>query len=125
MDHSEDDLNAMIANNAMLALDDYVKRGRRFETTPTDELKARWVATINTLSVAHNAADLVLEYEDLDAELTLRKVDKPIDEIQGALEALAELAVAATQDVEQRKRIDDQLRTDMALLRRDPDKPVN
>jgi len=57
----------------------YVNRGRAFETTDVETLKARWVAILGEMAELDNTN--AVERDDIEAELTLRGIEPPAEAV--------------------------------------------
>ena len=58
---------------------DYVNRGRAFEKSDAEVLKARWVEIVGEMAELNHAN--AIERDDIEAELTLRGVEPPAEAV--------------------------------------------
>lgn len=86
---------AMFANSKMEATKAYLDRGRQFEAEGTDDLKARWIVQLAAMADASPEHDRQI-FEDLEAELGLRGIDAPADEVPEIVKRLAARSKAQT-----------------------------
>jgi hypothetical protein len=70
----------MLEAAAMEETEDYIKRGRRFESVSTDSLKARWLVALREWLQRHDR-NYLLEMDDSGAELRLRDINPPYDQL--------------------------------------------
>ena len=79
-------VDAFLQHELMEEAAAYLRRGRRFATLPSDELRARWVAAFKELRTRGSEA-CKQEISDLEAELRMRGIDPPFDAVRDELEA--------------------------------------
>ncbi|HEV2159564.1 hypothetical protein [Bradyrhizobium sp.] len=94
-DKLTEEILAMFENTKMEATQSYLKRGRAFASTPTDEIKAQWIAQLTAMADATPALSRQL-YDDLEAELGLRGIEAPVKEVPAVLERLVARSKAQT-----------------------------
>src|SRR5688572_23195139 len=73
---------------------DYVRRGRLLETVSTEDLKASWVAALKAMAADITNGESFRYRDDAEAELTLRGVPAPFEEVPAEVEAISRAAAA-------------------------------
>ena len=96
---------AWIENKPLEQAQAYARRGRRYESLATDEVKERWVSATKRMIADVRDTSLQHEPNDLEAELTLRQEQPPFERVRAEMEAFTAAAVAA-----------------LEILKRDPEK---
>jgi hypothetical protein len=77
----EDVIRAMLASQQMDETQAYLTRGRIHEPMADDLLTSAWVIAFKAFAQSQKQSDLV-RVNDLDAEIRLRGIDRPVEEIQ-------------------------------------------
>jgi hypothetical protein len=81
-----DNLEALIASQAMERLEIYLRNGRRLRDVPLDTLRTLWLQEMRAWEKAwtddHRTKFDHREHEDIESEMALRKIDPPFDEIK-------------------------------------------
>jgi hypothetical protein len=114
-------LRALLENEDMERLEDYLKRGRPLEHVDIQELTRRWVAVVATWIAAMAAGAEVdgtqhTERRDIGSEFKLRGIEPPAGDAGIDMNALRAAALAAMGDPVKRKRIADSFIVDHARL---------
>jgi hypothetical protein len=91
----DQEIFAMFANTKMEATKAYLDRGRQFEAEATGDLKARWIEQLAAMADATPEHDRRL-YHDLEAELGLRGIEAPANEVPEIVNRLAARSKAQT-----------------------------
>ena len=107
---------AMLADEDLERMADYVRRGRPMSAVDTEELKASWVEHFHLHIAEAVENDTTTPMDDAECELKLRKVELPREEIKDAVLAYAEQVMMRTfsYSVAERKLINDRLAQDLA-----------
>jgi hypothetical protein len=69
----------------------YLERGRRLQGLTEDQLASKWVANFRSWRASRSDTDdpgNSAEMEDTAAELRLRKLERPYDQVQGEVKAM-------------------------------------
>jgi hypothetical protein len=93
------DVLAYFENQFFEDVTEYVSRGRALESAKTEDLKSAWIEEFRKLA---NAPDGVFDYtrfDDVQAELVLRKEEPPLAEVKDALDALKRRAERASANI--------------------------
>jgi hypothetical protein len=105
-DKAKDFARAFLDSSLMDDANDYLQRGRRFESVATPEMGTRWAAAFRAFVEASAAHQLVGEgardklaarardFDDANAEMRLRGIDPPIDDVDRELRTLQKLVMA-------------------------------
>jgi hypothetical protein len=107
--NDNDDAEAFLQHELMNETKDYLDRGRRFSEVLPDELAAQWVIAFKAWFAARDDAHR-REMDDLSAELRLRDLPIPKDQIRAETDAMAKEIEQAGPDLfsdEARQRISD------------------
>jgi len=83
-----DIVEAWLANQAMERLENYLRDGRRLRETPVDMLRARWIKEMRAWADNCRTKFDHREHEDIEAEMSLRKIEPPFDEIKDAMQTI-------------------------------------
>ncbi|MEA2949675.1 MAG: hypothetical protein QOI40_5005 [Alphaproteobacteria bacterium] len=111
MDDHKDMADSFLQSEAMEEMRDYLARGRRFSEVSSDELPVRWVGAFKAWFAARDPAHQK-EMDDFSAEMRLRDLPIPADQIVPEMAAMAEeIRQAAPNSLsdEGRQRISDYL----------------
>jgi hypothetical protein len=84
----DQEIFAMFENTRMEAKQSYLGRGRAFEGETTDSLKAKWIAQMEAMAddtPQHNRQLM----DDFEAELGLRGIEAPANEVPEIVKRLA------------------------------------
>jgi hypothetical protein len=73
------DVDAYIANQSMLQMEDYLKRGRAFESVEDGTLKSIWVGAFKDIAANFGGPLAWRRYYDVSAELGVRGQEPPFD----------------------------------------------
>ena len=81
-------VEAWLANKSLERLERYLKRGRPYARVSMEQLRDSWVAL--TRAWAENAPfpPQLEDIDDIEAEMNLRKVEPPVDQVTDAVETL-------------------------------------
>jgi hypothetical protein len=74
------EIGAFLESEAMNETQDYLVRGRAFSALKDDQLKADWKNAFERSSASREPSDARIT-DDLAAELRLRKLEPPVEEI--------------------------------------------
>jgi hypothetical protein len=85
---------AMLRNQDMEDLADYLNRGRLLAETPVDQLKSRWVQLMHEWVKNFKKTDH-RERNDIQAELGLRRIEIPMKLIEDLIPTLQGLSIKA------------------------------
>jgi hypothetical protein len=105
----EDEAAAFLQSRLLEETQSYLIRGRRFSEILPDELAARWVIAFKAWSAARGDVQR-REMDDLSAELRLRDLPLPEDQVRAEITAMAKEIEQAGPDSlsdEARQRIAD------------------
>ncbi len=109
---------AYLENKSIVGAESYVARGRYLRDGSTDALVVLWIKRFKAL--AANVSDPVVrsQVDDIEAELSLRRVDLPYDKVRAECDHIRHLAKKvfdeAMADPARRKQIEDGLSSDIA-----------
>jgi hypothetical protein len=81
-------VEAWLASLVMERLQKYLQNGRRLRDVPTEMLRARWIKEIGAWADNCRAPFDHREHEDIEAEMSLRKMEPPFDEAKEALQTI-------------------------------------
>jgi hypothetical protein len=121
---------AWIENKPFEQAQAYARRGRRYESLATDEVKERWVVAFKRMVGDVRDTSLQREPNDLEAELTLRQEQPPFERVREEMDAFTAAAVAALEilkrDPEKFAKADQDVMREIAAFRRSAeDTPKN
>jgi hypothetical protein len=97
-------VEAWLASLVMERLQKYLQNGRRFRDVSIETLRAQWIKEIRAWADNCRAQFDHCEHEDIEAEMSLRKIELPFDEAKAALQTIRRACKETLRD-----------------LRRDPD----
>jgi hypothetical protein len=80
-------VEAWLANQQLEQLENYLKRGRPLAGVALRELRSRWIASMRSWAESFRKFDHS-EHEDIEAEMSLRKVEPPFDRIKEAMKKI-------------------------------------
>jgi hypothetical protein len=101
-DHSPDhEMLALLENQRLLHLEDYVKRGRELASIDSEELRDRWIIEFKKWVASRPRYMDQRARDDIEGELALRGEQPPFDLVKDELEALR---VASRAAMDQLKR---------------------
>jgi DNA polymerase II large subunit len=83
----EDDVEAFLIDRKTERTRRYVHEGRRFKSVTDDDLRAKWIAAFKERSANPLHPELGKRSEDLQAEMEIRKIEPPSDEVKAEAEA--------------------------------------
>jgi hypothetical protein len=105
--------NAILTDREFKRALEYAAKGRRFAGLSDDELKTQWIdAYKEWVHDLKNEAKQIKE-DDLLAEMTLRKIEPPIEEVEAEQEILAAEAARVLDDPEAYKRLFESIKADL------------
>ena len=77
-------------NHALMSeTEDYLHRGRRFSALATGEIQRRWVVAMKALFSGGDGSRR-RDMDDLAAEMRLRQVEPPYDQVEAAIALITE-----------------------------------
>jgi hypothetical protein len=82
------DVDAYIANQSMLQMEDYLKRGRAFESVDDGALKSIWVGAFKDIAANFGGPFDWRRYYDVSAEFGVRGQEPPFDLVTSEIAAL-------------------------------------
>lgn len=86
-----DELEALLKHERLEKVQDYTKRGRRFQLLPDTDLIDFWVLTMNHW--ADGSAEFTSQdMDDCESEMMLRRIDPPFDRVSKIWERVAQRA---------------------------------
>jgi hypothetical protein len=88
-DHANAMVDAFLQHTQMEETQQYLSRGRQFESTSEVELKLRWAEAFRRWCKTHSPGN-VRELDDLSAELRLRGLEPPEDSVKDELSMMRE-----------------------------------
>ena len=98
-------MNAIMTDHEFKRALEYAAKGRRFAGLSDYELKTQWIDAYKACVYdLKNEAKQVKE-NDLLAEMTLRKIEPPVEEVEAEVEILAAEAARVLDDPEAYKRL--------------------
>src|ERR1700722_16742978 len=83
-----EDVDAYIANQSMLQMEDYLKRGRAFEWVEVETLRSIWVEALKDIAANFGGPFDWRRYYDVSAEFGVRGQDPPFDLVTSEIAAL-------------------------------------
>jgi hypothetical protein len=124
----KDEILAMLENNSMEEMQDYLQRGRDLAHVSDGELVDAWVAQMNFW--AEQSKDYYGRmYNDCTAELSLRKIEPPFDRAAEAFKKIIANDVAYTnellKDPARTAALEITIQAKLATLRRAAKQPKN
>jgi hypothetical protein len=103
-----DFVGALIANEPLEQLEDYLKRGRPFAGEKLQKLRTRWIALMRAWANSTERVDH-REREDIQAEMTMRKVEPPFAQVRDAMKILRRKSDEALRDPVRARRVEAEL----------------
>jgi hypothetical protein len=76
-----DGVKAFALESRMEKVREYLYEGRRFETLSVGDLRSEWINALDRCSVSLTALESQKRLDDLEAEMEVRKIDPPFDDV--------------------------------------------
>jgi hypothetical protein len=76
-----DGVKAFLLESRMEKVREYLYEGRRFETLSVGDLRSEWINALDRCSVSLTALESQKRLDDLEAEMEVRKIDPPFDDV--------------------------------------------
>ena len=77
----KDEAKAFLLESGMEGVRKYLYEGRRFETLSVGDLRSEWISARDRCSVSLTAVESRKRLDDLEAEMEVRKIDPPFDDV--------------------------------------------
>jgi hypothetical protein len=114
-DAADELFDAFLQDRSMKELENYLQRGRPLKGTTDEELKRIWVTQVKTFSAAvlRGFSFTRRELDDAQAELGLRKLDLPSDEVAYEWAAIQQAIMRIISDPTNRRELEEEYEQEM------------